>query len=121
MTQEVITVHTQDEAVQFLSDLENKGPGTYRLKVCGHIDEIYQLTDKLRLLSTSILIDLDLSSTNGVTSIGDYTFSDCESLTSVSIPEGVTSIGAWAFGNCTSLTSVSIPASVTSIEAGAFD
>ncbi len=49
----------------------------------------------------------------GVTSIGDWAFSDCRNLTSVEIPEGVTSIGNWAFLGCSSLTSVTIPGSVT--------
>ncbi len=56
----------------------------------------------------------------GVTSIGEYAFYDCRSLTSVTIPDSVTSIGEWAFSNCTSLTSVTIPDSVTSIGEWAF-
>ena len=38
-----------------------------------------------------------------VFSIGDAAFSNCSSLTSISIPEGVTSIGERAFYNCSSL------------------
>ena len=57
---------------------------------------------------------------NSVTSIGDYAFSCCTSLTSVTIPDSVTSIGDGAFDSCTSLTSVTIPNSVTSIGDGAF-
>ena len=55
-----------------------------------------------------------------VTSIGDYAFYYCFSLTSVTIPDSVTSIGYYAFLNCTSLTSVTIPRSVTNIGANPF-
>ncbi len=79
-----------------------------------------------------------------VTSIGDYAFSDCIGLTSITIPESVTSIGYFAFNAChsltsitmaegltdigdeaffycTGLTSITIPKSVTSIGSSAFD
>ncbi len=39
-----------------------------------------------------------------VTSIGDWAFAYCYSLTSVTIPDGVTSIGDYAFEWCTRLT-----------------
>ena len=57
---------------------------------------------------------------NGVTSIGDYAFSDCKSLTSVQLPDGVLSIGNYAFGWCESLPNITIPDSVTSIGSCAF-
>ncbi len=58
---------------------------------------------------------------NSVTSIGDYAFWKCSSLTSIEIPNSVTSIGKQAFRNCSGLTSVTIPNSVTSIGSNAFD
>ena len=58
--------------------------------------------------------------TYSVTSIGDYAFRNCSSLTSVTIPTGVTSIGDRAFAYCSGLTSVTIPTGVTSIEDYAF-
>ena len=57
---------------------------------------------------------------DSVTSIGKYAFYDCDSLTSVTIPDSVTAIGKDAFCSCSSLTSVTIPDSVTSIGEWAF-
>ena len=57
---------------------------------------------------------------NSITSIGDYAFEYCATLTSVVIQDGVTSIGTGAFNNCTSLSSITIPASVTNIDRHAF-
>ena len=56
----------------------------------------------------------------GGTSIGNYAFRSCSSLTSVTIGDGVMSIGHNAFEDCSSLTSVTIPDSVTSIGSSAF-
>ncbi len=55
-----------------------------------------------------------------VTSIGDWAFSFCSGLTSLTIPTSVTSIGDWAFSYCSGLTSLTIPSSVTSIGDRAF-
>ena len=50
-----------------------------------------------------------------MTSIGENAFSDCTSLTNVTIGNSVTSIGSSAFKGCKSLTSVTIENSVISI------
>ena len=55
-----------------------------------------------------------------VTSIGERAFCQCDSLTSITIPDSVTSIGDIAFSMCHSLTSITIPDSVTSIGHSAF-
>ena len=54
------------------------------------------------------------------TSISDYLFNGCSSLTSISIPDIVTSIGMSAFSSCSGLTSIVIPNSVISIGMFAF-
>ncbi len=55
-----------------------------------------------------------------VTSIGKFAFYNCNSLTSVTIPNSVTSIGVSAFESCSGLMSVTIPNSVTFIGNEAF-
>ena len=57
---------------------------------------------------------------DGVTSIVDWAFYGCDSLTSVTIGNGVTSIGTSAFEECYLLTSVTIGNGVTSIGKFAF-
>ena len=52
--------------------------------------------------------------------IGDYAFSGCSSLTSLTLPSSVTSIGGHAFEKCSGLTSLTLPSSVTSIGEFAF-
>ena len=57
---------------------------------------------------------------DSVTSIGDYAFNGCDSLSSVAIPDSVTSIGMTAFRYCDSMTSVNIPGGVTTIKDSTF-
>ncbi|MBQ8927406.1 MAG: leucine-rich repeat protein [Oscillospiraceae bacterium] len=52
----------------------------------------------------------------GVTRIGKFTFAECDSLTSITIPDSVTEIGYAAFIECHNLTTINIPDSVTLID-----
>ena len=63
---------------------------------------------------TSIVIE------EGVTSIGDYAFENCDNLTSITIPGNVESIGEDAFYNCDNLTDVTLQDGVKSIGRSAF-
>ena len=64
------------------------------------------------------LISIDIG-TN--VSIGNYAFSSCVSLTSITIPDSVISIGAGAFRVCRSLQSITIPDGVDSIISNTFN
>ena len=88
-------------------------------------DMVYQASDDAATLVRYFGADskVDIPAELGgkpVTSIGEYAFVYCNSLTEVTIPEGVTSIGEWAFEACSSLTKAIIPEGVTSIGKGAF-
>lgn len=71
--------------------------------------------------AVAVIIPSKDTNGNDVTSIGGSAFSDCNSLTIVTIPNSVTSIEDWAIYNCDGLTNVTIPDSVTSIGAYAFN
>lgn len=85
-----------------------------------------KLTAKV-IMSGSSESDIDIPEIvkfNGVsyrvTSIGEYAFYRCESLTQISMPNGVTNIEYRAFFGCDSLSNITIPDSVTSIGMFAF-
>ena len=61
-----------------------------------------------------------LSLPDSLTSIGEYAFSGCSGLASLTIPDGITSIARGTFESCHSLSQVVIPDSVTSIGSSAF-
>ena len=69
------------------------------------------------------LLTGELAIPDSVTTIGEYAFSDCTSLTSVTFGENskLTTIGSSAFAYCDSLTSIVIPDSVTTIGRYAFE
>ena len=58
---------------------------------------------------------------SSVTEIDESAFEGCSGLTSLTIPSSVTWIGRSAFEGCSGLTSLTIPSSVTSISKSAFD
>ena len=84
--------------------------------------EQYASFDNYSSLTTAIIPETIThnGTTYSVTSIGDFAFWYCSSLTSVTIPNSVTYIGEQAFRGCSSLTSVTIGNSVTNIGHSAF-
>ena len=57
---------------------------------------------------------------NQVESIGNSAFYDCESLTSLNIPNTVTSIGSSLASGCTALTNITLGGSITTIPSNSF-
>ena len=57
---------------------------------------------------------------DGITTIGDYAFFNCRSLTSLTIGNTVTSIGGGVLKENPALKSITIPSSVTTIKSNAF-
>ena len=66
------------------------------------------------LVSSTVILQ------EGLTSVPNYAFYNCSSLSSIEIPSTVTSIGFSAFENCSSLSSITIPGGVTSIGSNTF-
>lgn len=80
----------------------------------------YKDNKKLTQVVDGSISELTAEDLKGTTSIRNYAFDSCSSLTSVTIPDSVTSIGTRAFSYCRRLTSVTIGNSVTSIGNNAF-
>lgn len=81
----------------------------------GNSYAIYQYLFYEQSKITTIVIHSD-----SVTSIGDYAFYGCTSLTSIETPDSVTSIGSSAFEGCSELITVSILGAATSLGQNAF-
>ena len=74
--------------------------------------------------SGDIVVPEKVKSSDGleysITSLGDKCFSDCNGLSSITIPSSVTSLGSFCFSGCSGLTSIAIPSSITSLKSSCF-
>lgn len=95
----------------------DKGSGTLKITGSGAMDDFNELNAPWRTYQEEIR-SIEIGS--GVTSIGNYAFFKCSSLSAASIPGGMASIGEAAFFECSSLTGIAIPDSVTSVGGSAF-
>jgi hypothetical protein len=94
-------------------------PGNYTLTVSGNgamgdYDYSNELPWYQHDIKTAVIQD-------GVTTISDFAFLDCTSLTTVTIPNSVRTIGGLAFSYCSGLTAVTIPNSVQTIGGSVFN
>ena len=97
--------------------IEDKGVTVGNAKTseyAGKIGEI-QTGQEIMFSADGRCYTTDIVIPDGTTSIGNYAFSGCTNLESVTISNSVTTIGNQAFAHCTSLTSITIPNSVTVI------
>lgn len=62
----------------------------------------------------------DIVIPDGVTTIPNNCFDNCDSLADITIPDSVTSINQYSFRNCISLTGITIPDGVATIGANSF-
>ena len=118
------------------SDYDSNTKTTFEIKVKGAvfvaIDGIrYSLDVKHKtalVLKNNYVGDVvipQMVSYNGnefsVTSLDDGCFSNCSSLTSITLPKGITSVGDCCFYGCSSLTSITIPDGTTSLGERCFE
>lgn len=76
----------------------------------------FYLSDSGEIIVRSVKIE------KGITTVGDYAFCDCSSLTGVELPEGLKSIGKESFGSCDGWkTEVTLPASLVEFDGTAFE
>ena len=103
------------------TNITTGGLSTYSFDSEGLYDVEIELSDsdmKDIQFAETPLISIEIG--DGITSIGEYTFAYCSSLTDVTIGTGITSISSGAFEDCSGLTSIVIPDSVTEIGEYAF-
>lgn len=90
------------------------------LVVIGEVttETLSKLSEKIK--NSTIPFGLDLTKVEGLTTIEDKAFYECQSLSKIELPNTVTTIGKEAFYNCSGLESLTIPDSVTYIDDRAF-
>ena len=109
---------TENPAIT-VSAAEEYTEGTYESLTYKNYGDFIVISD-CDMSVTEVVIPSEIEGVP-VTSIGNYAFNGCSSLTSIIIPDSVTSIGDSAFYRCSGLTSITIPDGVTSIGNKAFE
>lgn len=82
--------------------------------------KVRKFTDKPRIEIIDLIEIQPLVFSSTIKHIGDYTFANCNYLTSITLPDSVNHIGNHAFENCRSLKSITLPKSIYYIGDNAF-
>ena len=91
--------------------------GILTINGTGSMNALYYETDAWHMYGDSVR---SVSIQMGITNIGDFAFTGCSNLLSITLPDSITSIGQNAFYGCSSLENISIPDSITNIGKYAF-
>ena len=92
-----ITLIIRDPNITIIGDLDDDG------------------VEEAPLYACESLLRVDLRGCTKLTQLGDFLFSECSSLTSVTLPDGLTQLGNCVFDECSSLTSVALPDGLTQL------
>lgn len=94
---------------------------TKTLYISGNGDTYnYNLNDTVSPFCEDIII-VNLVVTDGIRSIGDYAFYNCEEIENVVLPNSLTRIGECAFSNCHNLNNIKFGNGLTNIDSLAFE
>ncbi len=94
---------------------ENDADTPYTITLSGTVD-LDTITEAIS--SSDVYVTISLEDCEGLASLPDNAFQNCDNLTSIVIPDTVTSIGTGVFDGCTNIESVTLPGTLnqTSIQ-----
>ena len=108
---------TDDNGVKYLGSEQN--PYLVLWDGTGITSPSYTVNENCKFIHSDAFYNCDsltsITLPEGLTSIGDYAFYSCSNLTSITLPSSLTSIGGRAFYGCSGLTSLTLPSSLTII------
>ncbi len=118
------TLSSSGECGETVNYSFNKETGELRIYGTGEMDNYESLSWLEPFLHAPWYADRELVKSivieDGVTSIGDCAFYNCENMTSVIIPQSIKKIGWGAFSYCSSLESIVIPEGVETVAEDVF-
>ena len=83
--------------------------GVYNVNILGEITTLGEYCFRECATLTSINLP------NSITTLGNSCFRNCSGLTSINLPNSITTLGEYCFSRCTGLTSVNLPNSITTL------